>query len=118
MAHFTDGTNDFTADKGLSRLEKVGLGISTASGGINLAQQAVGLGYEDDYGYGGFVADVSVPLYDSYESAQVDWTNQGYVGTPAFGAGNPGYFQSVINSYGTDPWYMYMQQMQKSTQQV
>ena len=97
----------------LTKLEKWGLGISTASGGINLAQQAAGLGYEDDYDYGGYVADIALPLYDSYQTAQVDWTNQGYAGTPTFGAGNPGYFQSVVNSFGIDPWYMYMQRTQQ-----
>ena len=100
------------AEKGLSRLEKVGLGVSTATGTVNLLQTAAG--YDDDaYGYGGFIADVSVPLYDSYQSAQTDWTNQGFAGTPSFGAGSPGYFQSVVNSFRDDPWYMYMQRPQQ-----
>lgn len=99
--------------EGLSRLEKVGLGVSTATGTVNLLQTAAGLGYEDDYGYGKGPAEIAIPLYDSYETAQVDWTNQGYAGTPIFGAGNPGYFQSVMNSFGVDPWYMYMQRTQQ-----
>ena len=91
----------------LSKLEKWGLGISTASGGINLAQQAAGLGYEDDYGYGGYVADVALPMY---ESAQTNWIEQGMFGTPTMGAGDPRYFQSVVSSFRNDPWYEFMMQ--------
>jgi hypothetical protein len=42
---------------------------------------------------GGYIADTALPMY---ESAQMDWTSQGYTGTPMYGIGSPEYFNSIF----------------------
>jgi len=72
--------------------------------------QEFGYGEEDyDPYYGAFVADNYVPMY---ESAQFDWTQQGYAGMPAYGIGNLNYFESISNAFGTDPYYQWIAQQQ------
>tara|TARA_Y100001963_G_scaffold56406_1_gene78896 strand:+ start:2870 stop:3862 length:993 start_codon:yes stop_codon:yes gene_type:complete len=71
------------------------------------------LGYgEEEYDpyYGAFIADNYVPMY---ESAQFDWTQQGYAGMPAYGIGNSNYLQSISNAFGTDPYYQWIAQQQQ-----
>ena len=36
---------------------------------------------------------MAIPMYDS---AQMDWTSQGYTGTPMYGIGSPEYFNSIF----------------------
>jgi len=72
--------------------------------------QEFGIGVEEpELSYPSYVADNYVPMY---ESAQFDWTQQGYAGTPAYGIGNANYLQSVSNAFGTDPYYQWMAQLQ------
>ena len=65
-----------------------------------------------DPSYGAFVAELG-PMY---ESANSDWTQQGYAGMPAYGIGNLNYLQSISNAFGTDPYYAYIAQMQNQMQ--
>ena len=84
-------------------------GIQSAKGIL----QEVGIGEEEDYPYySSFVAELG-PMY---ESANSDWTQQGYAGTPTYGIGNANYLQSISNAFGTDPYYAYIAQMQNQMQ--
>tara|TARA_R100001082_G_scaffold1776_1_gene1609 strand:- start:7752 stop:8810 length:1059 start_codon:yes stop_codon:yes gene_type:complete len=70
----------------------------------------LGIGVEDyEPYYQAYVADNYVPMY---ESAQVDWTQQGYAGTPTYGMGNQNYLQSIYASFQTDPYYQWMAEQQ------
>ena len=91
--------------KKLSKLEKWGLGVSTAGGVVSLAQTAAG--YGDDPVGGGGLGPAEVALIP-YESSNVDWVNQGYAGQPLYGSGNPNYFQSIVDYSNTDPYYHYL----------
>ncbi len=72
----------------------------------------LGIGQEDyDSYYQSYVADNYVPMY---ESAQFDWTQQGYAGMPAYGTGNSNYLQSISNAFGTDPYYQWMAQQRRA----
>lgn len=89
----------------LSKLEKWGLGVSTAGGAVSLLQTAAG--YGDDSISGGGLGPAEAALIP-YESANVDWVNQGYAGQPLYGIGNTNYFQSLVDYSNTDPYYQYL----------
>ena len=91
--------------KELSKLEKWGLGVSTAGGAVSLLQTAAG--YGDDSISGGGLGPAEAALIP-YESANVDWVNQGYAGQPLYGIGNTNYFQSLVDYSNTDPYYQYL----------
>lgn len=94
------------AAKESSTLSKIGKVATTAGSVLTVAQQLAGDSYyDDDAAYSGYVAENMLPMY---ESANVDWLQQGLAGAPYFGAGNAGYFQSVVNAEQIDPWYAYM----------
>ena len=75
----------------------------------------LGIGQEeyDPYAYQSFVADNYVPIY---ESAQVDWTQQGFAGMPTYGAGSSNNLLALENAFGTDPYYQWMAQQQQQAQ--
>ena len=91
--------------KELSKLEKWGLGVSTAGGAVSLLQTAAG--YGDDPVGGGGLGPAEVALIP-YESSNVDWVNQGFAGQPSWGIGNSNYFQSVVDYSNTDPYYQHL----------
>jgi len=74
--------------------------------------ETLGVGQEEyEPYYQTYVADNYVPMY---ESAQVDWTQQGFAGTPTYGMGNQNYLQSIYASFQTDPYYQWMAQQQQA----
>ena len=74
--------------------------------------ETLGIGQEEyEPYYQSYVADNYVPMY---ESAQVDWTQQGFAGTPTYGMGNQNYLQSIYASFQTDPYYQWMAQQQQA----
>tara|TARA_R100001463_G_scaffold6582_3_gene21442 strand:- start:4924 stop:5922 length:999 start_codon:yes stop_codon:yes gene_type:complete len=57
--------------------------------------QTFGINQEEfEPSYGGYVAEAALPMY---ESAQMDWTNNGFVGTPSYGIGSPDFFRSIYS---------------------
>ena len=74
--------------------------------------QEFGIGVEEpELSYPSYVADNYVPMY---ESAQVDWTQQGFAGTPPIGTGSPNYLQSIYASFQNDPYYQWMAQQRRA----
>tara|TARA_R110000824_G_scaffold187657_1_gene368930 strand:- start:407 stop:1111 length:705 start_codon:yes stop_codon:yes gene_type:complete len=74
--------------------------------------QEFGIGVEEpELSYPSYVADNYVPMY---ESAQVDWTQQGFAGTPPIGTGSPDYLQSIYASFQNDPYYQWMAQQRRA----
>lgn len=72
----------------------------------------LGIGQEDyDSYYPSYVADNYVPMY---ESAQVDWTQQGFAGTPTIGTASPNYLESIYASFQNDPYYQWMAQQRRA----
>jgi hypothetical protein len=61
--------------------------------------------YDIETGWNNYIADNMVGYY---ESANVDWLNQGFAGQPSWGIGNSNYFQSVANYSNNDPYYQYL----------
>ena len=81
-------------------------GYTTFKVGQDVAK-TFGYGVDDiDYDYASFVADNYVPIY---EASQLDWTANGYAGTPLFGTGSEDHLLSVMNS--TDPLLLWQQAM-------
>tara|TARA_R100000656_G_scaffold67371_1_gene51004 strand:+ start:307 stop:1206 length:900 start_codon:yes stop_codon:yes gene_type:complete len=62
-------------------------------------------GDEWEQPYQTYVADNYIPLYDS---ANNDWTQQGYQGMPQSGIGNANYLDSVLSAFQTNPYYLWM----------
>ena len=68
---------------------------------------------EEEYDpvYQTYVADNYVPMY---ESAQVDWTQQGFAGTPTTGPASPAFLQSIDAAFQNDPYYQWMAQQRRA----
>jgi len=109
-----DASKEWRSDDEIPFSEKLydkGSKIYGAYEGTTKIMEKLGIGQEEhDPYYGAFVADNYVPMY---ESAQFDWTQQGYAGMPAYGIGNLNYLQSISNAFGTDPYYQWIAQQQQ-----
>jgi len=102
-----------SGDKWYTKAKNIYTGLASAKGIL----EETGIISGEEYGptYGTYVADNYVPLY---ESAQVDWTQAGYAGTPQYGAGNPNYLQAIYSSFTEDPYFMWMAKNQPQTRKV
>ena len=106
-------SEDFRTEDEIPFSEKLydkGSKIYGAYEGTTKIMEKLGIGQEEpEPYYEAYVADNYVPMY---ESAQVDWTQQGFAGTPTYGMGNQNYLQSIYASFQTDPYYQWMAQQQ------
>jgi hypothetical protein len=84
-------------------------------GGKEILAELGLVGGEEDWElpYQSYVADNYVPLY---ESANLDWNQQGYQGMPQSGIGNANYLESIMSSFQSNPYYWWMAQQQQQQQ--